>query len=160
MRGSPRIDHRYTPCVVPFYFAYGSNLDLHQMRRRCPDSTPLNASRLDAHELRFVGFSNSWRGGVATVHPARGKIVHGIIYRLSPTDFERLDRHESGYKREIVKVAGEHGALTDVQTYLHLQPDALRSPSAAYAAVIAHAYGRLGVDLELLRAAMLASAEG
>ena len=159
MLGARRIA-THDPTVVPLYFAYGSNLDTHQMRRRCPDSVPIHPSRLDNHELRFVGFSNSWQGGVATVHPAPGKTVPGVIYRLSPTDFERLDEHEGGYERTLIRVPTDNGALTEVQTYLHLEPDALRSPSPAYAAVIAHAYGRLGVDLELLKAALLLSAEG
>ena len=146
--------------MVPFYFAYGSNLDPHQMARRCPESELLSHSHLDDHELRFVGYSRVWRGGVATVHPAPGKNVPGLIYRLSPRDFERLDKHESGYERRILHVPDEAGTLTPVQTYLHLEPDQRRGPSSAYAAVIAHAYGRMGVELELLKEALLASAEG
>ena len=146
--------------MVALYFAYGSNLDPHQMTRRCPDSTLLTPSHLSEHELRFVGFSRTWQGGVATVHPARGKSVPGIIYRLTPQDFVLLDEHESGYQREIIQVPDGTGNLTAVQTYLHLAPHERREPSPAYAAVIAHAYGRLGVDLSLLKEALLASAEG
>ena len=146
--------------MVPFYFAYGSNLDLNQMSHRCPDSELVSPSRLDGHELRFVGYSNTWRGGVATIHPAPGKTVPGLIYRMTPTDFDRLDEHESGYERRIIHVPDEAGMLTPAQTYLHLQPEERCVPSSTYAAVIAHAYGRMGVDLDLLKEALLASAEG
>lgn len=130
------------------------------MRRRCPESELLTPSRLSDHELLFVGFSRMWQGGVATVHPSLGKTVHGLIYRMTPTDFQRLDKHEGGYQRRIVHIPDGDGELMPAQTYLHLTPDERRGPSAAYAAIIAHAYGRMGVDLGLLKDALLASAEG
>ena len=141
--------------MVELYFAYGSNLDPDQMKRRCPDSTLLVPTRLDGHELRFVGFSKTWQGGVATVHPADGKTVPGLIYRMTPSDFDRLDVHEGGYRRQIIRVPYDlTGDFVDAQTYIHLDPNARHAPSPVYASIIAHAYGRLGVDLAQIKAAL------
>lgn len=35
------------------YFAYGSNLNLDQMARRCPDAEPVGRVRLDGYRLAF-----------------------------------------------------------------------------------------------------------
>ena len=40
------------------YGAYGSNLNLKQMRRRCPNSYPLYAIYLDNFELAFKGVAD------------------------------------------------------------------------------------------------------
>jgi len=111
-------------------------------------------SQLAEHELRFVGYSQTWGGGVATVHPHPQKTVPGLIYRLSPGDFERLDVHESGYKREIIQVPDQDGRPISVQTYLHLQPEQHCAPSPPYAAIIAHAYGQMGIDFAELNEAL------
>ena len=44
-----------------------SDLDLEQMRERCPRSEPLLAARLRRHRLTFAGYSSLWDGGVATL---------------------------------------------------------------------------------------------
>ena len=130
------------------------------MVRRCPDSTFITTSVLSDHALRFVGYSKVWQGGVATIHPTEGQRVYGAIYRLSPNDFRLLDRHEGGYRRITIGVEDRCGEPVDAQTYLHLEPEALCAPSPAYAAIIAHAHGRMGIGLGVLKQALLASAEG
>ena len=50
----------------PLYFAYGSNINLDQMRYRCPDATVYGQAVLDNYDLRFRG------SGVATVEPKEG----------------------------------------------------------------------------------------
>ena len=37
----------------PLYFAYGSNINLDQMRYRCPDATVYGQAVLDNYDLRF-----------------------------------------------------------------------------------------------------------
>ena len=41
------------------YFAYGSNLDPTQMRRRCPTSAPAGPATLDGWRLAFGGHSRT-----------------------------------------------------------------------------------------------------
>ncbi len=40
------------------YFAYGSNLDLPQMKRRCPSSKLISKGTLSGHRLTFNRFSS------------------------------------------------------------------------------------------------------
>ena len=49
------------------YFAYGSNLDLRQMKMRCPLSKLVSKGSLSGHSLTFNKYSGGWDGGVADV---------------------------------------------------------------------------------------------
>lgn len=71
-----------------YYFAYGSNMDSGQMRKRCPGA-----------ELVSVGTISGWRfrintRGVATIVPQDESTVYGIVWRLSKADEQTLDRYE------------------------------------------------------------------
>ena len=65
----------------PLYFAYGSNINLDQMRYRCPDATVYGQAVLDNYDLRFRG------SGVATVEPKEGACVYGLLWELSRKGF-------------------------------------------------------------------------
>lgn len=71
-----------------FYFAFGSNLHLDQMRRRCPQSRYIGTAKL--HNYRFQintrGFGN--------VLPSSGSSVEGLVYLLSAADEATLDIYE------------------------------------------------------------------
>ena len=61
----------------PLYFAYGSNINLDQMRYRCPDASVYGQAVLDNYDLRFRG------SGVATVEPKEGACVYGLLWELT-----------------------------------------------------------------------------
>ena len=61
----------------PLYFAYGSNINLDQMRYRCPDATVYGQAVLDNYDLRFRG------SGVATVEPKEGASLEGKGFEFS-----------------------------------------------------------------------------
>jgi cation transport regulator ChaC len=71
------------------YFAYGSNMNCALMRRQCPGAEPIGPARLDG--WRFVVM----RGGYASVVPAAGGVVHGVLWRLTPRDVAVLNVFES-----------------------------------------------------------------
>jgi gamma-glutamylcyclotransferase (GGCT)/AIG2-like uncharacterized protein YtfP len=91
------------------HFAYGSNLDRDAMRRRCPAAALMSAARLDG--WRFV----ITRDGYASVVPAAGSVVHGIVWRLGARDLAALDAYEalgSGlYQRRTLSVCTTAGRL-------------------------------------------------
>jgi hypothetical protein len=78
------------------YFAYGSNLEPQQMRRRCPDHTVVGLAELREHKLVFPLTSHDWGGGVASVGVAHAQSVWGMVFDLSESDLVSLDRYE-GY---------------------------------------------------------------
>jgi len=77
-----------------FYFAYGSNLDPEQMRRRCPGHAVIGMAELRDHRLTFPLTSHDWGGGVASVGVAHGSTVWGVAYDLTEADLSALDGYE------------------------------------------------------------------
>lgn len=69
-----------------FYFAYGSNLSLEQMQKRCPGSEPLRSHRLPGYRLVLRG--------VANIELSQGAEIHGAIYSITESDERILDGYE------------------------------------------------------------------
>lgn len=88
--------------MVNRYFAYGSNMSIDQMGHRCPGAT-----------VEGIGILVGWRylvnrWGVATVVPAPGEAVHGVVWEVSATHEQALDAYEGvgggHYTRELLTV--------------------------------------------------------
>lgn len=73
---------------MTLYFAYGSNMSRAQMRRRCPSARELGPAVLDG--VRVVINDD----GYATVVPAAGGRVQGVLWRLAPRDRAALNSYE------------------------------------------------------------------
>jgi hypothetical protein len=74
---------------VPLYFAYGSNMNVDAMARRCPRSKALGLARLERHRLAVM------REGWLTAVRNSSSAVHGVMWDLALSDIAALDRHES-----------------------------------------------------------------
>jgi hypothetical protein len=74
---------------MPLYFAYGSNMDVNAMGRRCPRSKALGLARLERHRLAVM------REGWLTALRNPSSAVHGVLWDLALSDIPALDRHES-----------------------------------------------------------------
>ena len=70
------------------YFAFGSNLHLGQMAKRCPESRYIGTAKLPGHAFQIN------ERGFANILPSRDSYVEGLVYLLSSTDEARLDRSE------------------------------------------------------------------
>ncbi|MEO1235702.1 MAG: gamma-glutamylcyclotransferase [Planctomycetota bacterium] len=108
------------------YFAYGSNLEPVQMRRRCPASRVVTRAVLPGHRLTFpVASEGDWAGGVASVEPHERDNqtdgVHGVVYAVNDADLASLDVYEAVaegmYRRERVVVVDEAGESIEAWTY-------------------------------------------
>ena len=109
------------------YFAYGSNLEPTQMEKRCPGHRVVGRAVLRGHAIRFRGYGRDWAGAVATVEPAEGHAVHGIVFALTDEHYASLDAYEgfdgpgaasSLYDRVLARVEMEGGDVVDAQTYV------------------------------------------
>ena len=60
------------------YFAYGSNLSRSGMRQRAPGARAIGVAVLEGH--RFVIGRDGW----ASVEPARGQCVYGVLWKITP----------------------------------------------------------------------------
>jgi gamma-glutamylcyclotransferase (GGCT)/AIG2-like uncharacterized protein YtfP len=70
------------------HFAYGSNMSRALMSPRCRGAREVGLARLDDH--RFVITTD----GYASVVPAPGERVHGILWRLTSRDLAALNVYE------------------------------------------------------------------
>jgi gamma-glutamylcyclotransferase (GGCT)/AIG2-like uncharacterized protein YtfP len=73
---------------VPLYFAYGANMDVVAMAKRCPRSNPIGPARLARHRLAAM------REGWLTVVRDSRSSVHGVLFDLALADVAALDRFE------------------------------------------------------------------
>ena len=122
---------------MELYFAYGSNLNMKQMRRRCPSAVFSSKAILREYRLAFPLLSKRWDGGVAGIIADKEEIVEGVVYKISEEDLKRLDKFENvdkgTYYRKKIRVILDDGFSTEAWTYFP-NPDAksLFSPSQRY----------------------------
>jgi gamma-glutamylcyclotransferase (GGCT)/AIG2-like uncharacterized protein YtfP len=139
------------------YFAYGSNLSEMQMRARCPEARLAGRAALRGYRLAFAGYSTLWGGAVATLAPDPKGKVRGVLYELTPSDLEALDRwegHPHYYRRVRATVTDKSRRDRKVQLYVMTPEHALGQPAMEYLVALLRAYTALGFDVdELLRAA-------
>ena len=63
------------------YFAYGSNLNLFQMKRRCKDSVFLKKYELKGYRLNF---RSKYRA--ADIEKSKTSLVPGALFEISKSD--------------------------------------------------------------------------
>jgi len=83
------------------YFAFGSNLNRKQMKRRCKDSKYLGCYSLKNYKLVFRNYFLG--GGVADIQKDKNSTVLGAIYKISKKDEKELDVYEDYPKTYIKK---------------------------------------------------------
>ena len=71
------------------YFAYGSNLHVSQMAKRCPESTFVGKATLQGYRWQIN------QRGVANIVESDNIHVEGLLYSISKMDEKSLDRSES-----------------------------------------------------------------
>lgn len=95
---------------MPLHFAYGSNMDVAAMARRCPRARLLGRARLP--RWRFLIMPS----GFASVSPEPRSMVHGALWEVPVSDVPALDRYEQVgqglYVKKMIPVLREpHGAV-------------------------------------------------
>jgi len=74
---------------MPLHFSYGANMDRAGMAKRCPGAVALGPAVLDNYRFAITA------DGYASVVPAPGERVHGVLWRLTPRDLQALNIFES-----------------------------------------------------------------
>lgn len=130
------------------YIAYGSNLNLPQMARRCPTATVAGKSEMKGYELLFRG--------VATVEPKADGSVPVLLWNIKPMDEAALDRYEGWphlYRKEMVDVELE-GETVSAMVYVMNDGRPLGIPSYYYYETIEDGYEAAGFDTAVLEQAL------
>lgn len=144
------------------YFAYGSNLNaedlFHSTGLRL---TVISNAILPDYELVFNYRSRSRQGGAASVEPAEGHAVAGVLFELPDEEtLKRIDvkeGHPFCYQRVSVTVLVS-GEPVKAWTYVTKvdRKESFVHPTAAYLSVVEQGYRAHGLDPAPLRAAATA----
>lgn len=135
------------------YLAYGSNLNLAQMHRRCPTAKPLGTSVLTDYQLFFRGGHGN---AVATVEPMKGGQVPVLLWEIELEDEKSLDIYEGYpnlYQKETVTVAYK-GQEVMAMMYVMNNGRPLSTPNCYYYSTILEGYKDCGFEKELLKQAV------
>ena len=131
------------------YIAYGSNLNVGQMRHRCPTAAVVGKSVLKNYRMVFRGDPHF---SYATVEPDENSSVPVLLWNISEGDEQALDRFESCpsyYRKETVSVDLD-GKATEGMIYVMNGGHPLGSPSDAYFAILHQGYREAGFDTKIL----------
>ena len=122
------------------YFAFGSNLNQKQMKRRCRDSKYIGCYSLQNYKLVFRNYFLG--GGVADVEKKKNSSVLGAIYKISKKDERELDIYEDFPKTYIKK----YFRLLGKKVMFYYMPKKTRSipPSKRYLNLIIQGYKDCG----------------
>jgi gamma-glutamylcyclotransferase (GGCT)/AIG2-like uncharacterized protein YtfP len=125
------------------YFAYGSNLNLFQMKRRCKDSIFLKKINLKNFRLTF---RSKYRA--ADIEPKKKSIVPGGLFDISKSDEKKLDVYEdypSLYRKFYFTYYGKK-----VMTYTMVKKTPFRFPTERYLNVVKRGYKDCDLDIKYL----------
>ena len=131
-----------------FYFAYGSNLNHYQMKRRCKDSIFLKKINLKDFQLTF---RSKYRA--ADIEPKKNSLVPGGLFEISKSDEKKLDIYED-YPNLYQKYYFYH-YRKKVMTYTMVKKTPFRFPTERYLSVVKRGYRDCGLDNKYLQKGLL-----
>ena len=129
------------------YFAYGSNLNLFQMKRRCKDSVFLKKYELKGYKLNF---RSKYRA--ADIEKSKNFIVPGALFEISKSDEKKLDVYEDFpilYKKLYFSYYNK-----TVMTYIMVNKTEFRYPTERYLNVVKRGYKDCKLDIKYLKVAL------
>ena len=129
------------------YFAYGSNLNLFQMKRRCKDSVFLKKFELKGYRLNF---RSKYRA--ADIEKSKNSLVPGALFEISKSDEKKLDVYED-YPILYKKLYFTYYNKT-VMTYIMVNKTEFRYPTERYLNVVKRGYKDCKLDMKYLKIAL------
>ena len=129
------------------YFAYGSNLNQFQMKRRCKDSIFLKKINLKNFILTF---RRKYRA--ADIESKKNSIVPGALFEISKSDEKKLDVYEDFpilYEKYYFYYYGKK-----VMTYTMVKKTSFKYPTERYFNVVKKGYRDCKLDFKFLKKAL------
>ena len=129
------------------YFAYGSNLNHFQMKRRCKDSVFLKRYELKGYKLNF---RSKYRA--ADIEKKKNSIVPGGLFLISKSDEKKLDIYEDYpilYKKLYFTYYNKK-----VMTYIMNYKTKFMYPAERYLNAIKQGYKDCKLDNKYLKIAL------
>ena len=129
------------------YFAYGSNLNHFQMKKRCKDSKYIKKFEIKDFRLTFRS-----KYGVADIESKKNYLIQGGLYEISKSDEKKLDIYEDFpilYKKIYLKFN-----KNPLMTYTMVKKTEFKYPTERYCNVVRQGYKDCGLDLKYLLSAL------
>ena len=129
------------------YLAYGSNMNLAQMARRCPTAVVVGHTMLENWKLIF--------NGVASVERSKGDGVPVVVWDIQPKDEVALDVYEGWprlYRKEVRRLRLD-GKLVNAMIYIMNNVRSYSPPIDCYYNTILEGYVSAGFDTKILESA-------
>ena len=136
------------------YVAYGSNLNLYQMKFRCPTAKLIGTGIVKDHELQFKGRSDC---AFATIAPSEGNAVPVAVWELKESDEKSLDRYEgfpSHYFKQEIPVEMNNGKTISGMVYIMNLRQSFGVPSKGYVQTVSEGYRNCRLDMSVLKDAI------
>ena len=137
------------------YAAYGSNLNLCQMKYRCPKATVIGIGIINNYRLTFRGSGR----GVANIEKQPNENVPVVLWSITKECEKALDRYEGFprlYVKEEVEVIKDDGVKIKAMAYvMHETYKYMPArPTDYYLDVIWQGYLDNNLQIEKLRTAL------
>ena len=129
------------------YFAYGSNLNHFQMKRRCKDSIYLKKINLKDFTLTF---RSKYRA--ADIEAKKNSIVPGGLFEISKSDEKKLDIYEDFpilYEKYYFFYYGKK-----IMTYVMVKKSPFKFPTDRYLNIVKRGYKDCKLNPEYLKRAL------
>jgi gamma-glutamylcyclotransferase (GGCT)/AIG2-like uncharacterized protein YtfP len=129
------------------YFAYGSNLNHFQMKRRCKESVFLKKINLSNFKLTF---RSKYRA--ADIEPKKNSIVPGALFEISKSDEKKLDIYEDYpvlYKKYYFTYYGK-----TIMTYTMTKKTLFSYPTERYLNIVKKGYKDCNLNNHILKKAL------
>ena len=131
------------------YFAYGSNLNHEQMKKRCSGSKYIKKYILKDYKLCFSHKTNHSIYGHANIVKNKGSKVQGALWSITKNDEYELDGYEgvdyNYYYKKYFTVKGKK-VLVYFQKKYYLQ-----KPNSTYLHTIIQGYKDCFLDIKKLK---------
>ena len=133
------------------YVAYGSNMNITQMRHRCRTAVAVAVGEVKDYRLRFYGRHDS---AVATIEKAKGSSVPVLVWKIRPRDEKSLDIYEGYphlYRKETIDI-NINGEQYSGMVYIMNENSAFSysHPSPFYVRIIEEGYKDCGLEPQIL----------
>jgi len=130
------------------YFAYGSNMNHKQMRKRCPSSTFISEAYIEGYKFVYDGYSKNWHGPVANIIISNKDILWGGLFEINRDNLAALDCYEGypkTYNRKMINVTDINGKIVNALIYIRSKPEDIGQPSEKYRNIVVKGASDCGI---------------
>ena len=137
-----------------YYLAYGSNLNINEMKNRCIFSKPIGSVILKDYRLVYKGSGNKY--SYLTIEKSEGYYVPLGVYEISIFDIKSLDEYEGYpelYSKSYISI-NINNKEVNALIYIMNEEFDYCLPSKDYIKICKEGYNDFGFDKTILDKAL------